>query len=228
MIDKTTITHPIQLYALDILSRQKSARFSDMKKPGTDSNLYTYHLKQLIKSQLVEKHDNVYRPTARGLYYIDHMSHEKLKPRQQPKIITVIIVKNNKDEILLRQKDRQPFITRWSLPSGKIHLDDESVVAAAEREVNEKTGLSPRNLVRLGEAHITITADESLISNALMHVFSANVGNQSIESNNLIWTDDSWRKQHELTPEINDLIKLSSKRKIQPFFAELKYNINLS
>jgi len=228
MFDIDYISHPIQKHILHVLTDRKNARFRDMRKPGTDSNLYSYHLKQIIKDGFVEKTDKGYRLTAKGLLYVDRVSHESSKPRQQPKIITMILLKNNKNQILLTKRNRQPFITRWTFPNGKIHLEDASIQSSAERELAEKTNLTLHGLSHVGDCYIKTAADSLTINTVLAHIFYKSVGNLALDREDMAWTDKNWRQQHKLAPGVEDIIKLVEKRSKQPFFTELEYKINLS
>ena len=55
MIEFGSINHHIQLHILSMLIHQEFARFRDMRPKNVDTNLYSYHLKLLIKQGLVAK-----------------------------------------------------------------------------------------------------------------------------------------------------------------------------
>ncbi len=44
-------------------------------------------------------------------------------------------------EVLLIQRNKQPYLGMWALPGGHLNIDDPSLEAAAEREAREETGL---------------------------------------------------------------------------------------
>src|SRR5258708_5606353 len=44
-------------------------------------------------------------------------------------------------EVLLIQRNKQPYQGMWALPGGHLNTDDSSLEAAAQREVQEETGL---------------------------------------------------------------------------------------
>ena len=60
MFEQDTITHHIQKYIIGVLIHQKYARFRDLKPPRVDSNLYSYHLKKLLKQKIIQKIANPY------------------------------------------------------------------------------------------------------------------------------------------------------------------------
>jgi 8-oxo-dGTP diphosphatase len=44
-------------------------------------------------------------------------------------------------EVLLIQRNKQPYLGMWALPGGHLNRDDSSLEAAAQREAREETGL---------------------------------------------------------------------------------------
>src|SRR6266699_6713781 len=44
-------------------------------------------------------------------------------------------------EVVLNQRNKEPFKGMWALPGGHLNTDDLSLEAAAQREVREETGL---------------------------------------------------------------------------------------
>ena len=119
---------------------------------------------------LVEPVDGGYGLTAEGLRYIDTISLKDEQPRVQPKIVTQIACQNEKGEWLLYRRNRQPFRGSIGFPYGKIHLG-ETVLAAAEREFTDKTGLTA-TLQHRGEVYITAVEKGELISHMLSHLFT--------------------------------------------------------
>jgi len=41
-------------------------------------------------------------------------------------------------EVLLIQRNKQPYLGMWALPGGHVNTDDESLEAAAQRETREE------------------------------------------------------------------------------------------
>src|SRR5215469_12788160 len=44
-------------------------------------------------------------------------------------------------EVLLIQRNKEPYLGMWALPGGHLNVDDLSLDAAVQREVREETGL---------------------------------------------------------------------------------------
>ena len=78
MFEQDTITHHIQKYIIGVLIHQKYARFRDLKPPKVDSNLYSYHLRKLLKQKIIQKIDERYTLTLKGLMYIDRVSEKNM------------------------------------------------------------------------------------------------------------------------------------------------------
>ncbi len=153
----------------------KWARFRDMRPPKVDSNAYSYHLKTLQKEGFVEKGDEGYRLSPKGLSYVDKVSMEKFEPRIQPKLTNMLVIQNSKGEVLLISKSKQPFIDTWMLPYGKVHMEDESFFSAAVREADEKLHITPEGLDHRGSCFIRAMVRGELISSILANVFTATV-----------------------------------------------------
>ncbi len=61
----------------------------------------------------------------------------------------VIFVKEEKDlRVLLVQRKNDPFKNKWALPGGFLEKE-ESLVAGAKRELEEETGLKPKELYQI-------------------------------------------------------------------------------
>lgn len=169
---KQPIEHFIQKHILKTLTHVEVARFKDMRPKNVDSNLYNYHLKLLIKAGLVAKlASGQYCLSPNGIRYADHVSLDKYIYRQQPKILTLIVNLNKEGQILLWPKYKQPFIGRWSLPSGKMHYEDSSVKAAVQREIQYLTTADNLEIEHKGVVEYLAYAEGVLFTHTLAHVF---------------------------------------------------------
>lgn len=204
MIEFTTINHYIQKYILSILIRQKVARFRDMRPPKTDTNLYSYHLKRMIKDGFVEKTGAGYTLGQKGILYGDRVSTGTFTIRPQPKIIIMLVVQNSNGDVLLYKKDKQPFLDVWNLPQGKVHVEDASLRGAAQREAQEKLDISvePQHA---GDCYIRMKADDEVVMSTMVHVFRAE-SDDVVESSQLHWARPHKLTQYELAPAVLDII----------------------
>lgn len=156
MFEQDTIKHHIERSILVYLMVHEYARFSELRPKNVDTNLFTYHLKLLLKADYIAKTDAGYTLSRKGLIYVDRVSIDKMKLRTQPKIITMLLVQNSYGNVLLQKRTKQPYINTWTLPYGKLHIDDDSVIEVARRESTEKLGYDPTNLHHAGDCYIVV------------------------------------------------------------------------
>jgi len=223
MLELTEVNHHIQKYILSILMRQKVGRFRDLRAPKVDTNLFSYHLKLLTKSGFVDKVDGGYTLGIKGLEYIDRVNADKLFVRSQPKIITMLVVQNSDGDLLLQRRTKQPYIDTWTLPYGKLHIDDATILAAAQREAHEKLGLIDQTSVHAGDCYIRVKNGDEIISSTLVHV--CRFDRDGIEINdNLKWVRPHKLAQYDLAPAVQDIVARTFFRD-QFYFEEFKVQL---
>ena len=217
---KTTqpdITHNIQKHILGILLRQRTARFRDMRPPRTDANLYSYHLTQLVKSGLVKKVESGYSLDTAGLVYTDRLNADKLFVRQQPKIVTMLVIQNSEGDVLLQRRTKQPYIDMWTLPNGKFHIDDDSLMSAARREASEKLGLDNQEMIHAGDCYVRVHHGDTIMTVTLAHIFTFN--RDDIEATDqTMWIQPHKLHKLELAPGVQEIVARTFFR--DPFFFE--------
>jgi len=162
MFDKDDINHHIERSILGYLMTHEYARFRDLRPEGIETNLFSYHLKLMQKSDYVTKTDEGYTLSRRGLVYVDRVNAEKMRVRTQPKIITMLLVQDGYGKVLLQRRTKQPYINTWTLPYGKLHIDDVSVADAARRESKEKLDFDPHKLRHVGDCYITVMSGQEI------------------------------------------------------------------
>ncbi len=205
MVEFLSVNHHIQKHIIDVLMYQKAARFRDLRPPRIDTNLFTYHLTSLVKSGFVLKIEGGYTLSPAGLSYVDRVSSEDRAIRTQPKIITMLVIQNSEGDILLQRRTKQPFIDTWTLPYGKLHIDDESVHAAAQREVLEKLGIENQEVEHAGDCYIRVRVAGELLSTTLAHIFR--FYKDDIQTNDdLIWARPHKVSQLSLAPAVEDVM----------------------
>ncbi len=214
--------HSYENYILHRLALSDRRRFSELKPKGAESNLFIYHLKNLIKSGLVKKLDQGYSLTTAGERYVDKLSLADLRVRFQPKIVTVILCKNKHGEYLVYRRKRQPFFGMECFPYGKIHFG-ETIAGAANRELLEKTGVTAR-LTHRGDAYLTVRKNGELVSHMLCHVFiGTNPTGELLAESDIgacAWKDPRQIKAKDLIPGFFGIFRYA-KTPGKPFFKEL-------
>lgn len=205
MLESLSVNHHIQKHILDVLMYQKISRFRDLRPLKTDTNLFTYHLNSLVKSGMVEKVAGGYTLSLNGLSYVDRVSTEKKTIRTQPKIITMLVIQNGEGDILLQRRKKQPFIDTWTLPYGKLHVEDLSVKRAAQREAFEKLGLENPEMEHAGDCYIRVHSNGGLLSTTLAHVFRF-YKDDIPTSDELVWARPHKLYEYDLAPAVEDVM----------------------
>lgn len=182
MFEFTSIDHHIQKHIVSYLMSHKVARFRDMRPPKVDTNLYSYHLKLLLKQGYVVKIDKEYTLGTKGAVYVDRVSTDTVKLRPQPKIITMLVIQDEEGNVLVFKKRRQPFIELWTLPYGKVHNSDTSVYDGARREIAEKlNGMKLDNLRHVGDTYVHVMDKDVVAMSTLVHIFYGTTTDTQVE-----------------------------------------------
>ena len=205
MFEQTKLDHHIQRHIISVLMFRKLARFRDLRPPKTDTNLFTYHLKVLLKDGLIDKTEGGYTLSQNGMSYVDRVSTEKFLVRSQPKVITMMVVQNSDGDVLLQRRTKQPYIDTWTLPYGKLHIDDPSIEAAAKRETFEKLGLNNQPLTHAGDCYIRVKSGGAILSTTLAHVFRFN-SDAIVASENIMWARPHKLANNDLAPVVEAIV----------------------
>lgn len=208
MFEQRALQHHIQKYIIGILIHRKYARFRDLRPPKTDTNLFSYHLKVLIKEGWLEKSDEGYTLSRIGLEYVDRVSIKKLNIRTQPKIITMLLIQNSEGDVLVQKRTKQPYIDTWTLPYGKTHIQDESLEFGAIKESTKKLHYMPQTVRHVGDAYIRVKSDSKILSATMAHVFRFET-DDIIESEFLQWVQPLKLSQLNLAPALEDIVARS-------------------
>lgn len=206
MIEQDTLTHHIQRHIVKYLLTHHYARFRDMRPPRIDTNLYSYHLKLLQAGKLITKTPEGYTLSAKGLAYVDRVNAEHMKVRTQPKIITMLLVQDGYGKVLVQRRTKQPYINTWTLPYGKIHIDDQSVVAAAGREAHEKLAFTPDRPIRhVGDCYIRVVTDGQVLSTTLAHICRFETDDIA-ETDDIKWIEPLDLARLNLAPAVEHIV----------------------
>ena len=133
--------HQLQQHILKALTNNASLRYARLKPEEVEGNAFMYHLRQLIKAGYVSHIDENYSLTSQGKLYVDRVRLKTFTTPLQPKIVILIVARNNEGEVLCFERGRHPLINMVGLPYGKLHVN-ETIEAAAARELKKKTGYS--------------------------------------------------------------------------------------
>lgn len=147
-----------------------------------------YHLKGLLNAGLIKKDNGQYKLTDSGRRFAHTLSLTTGRTRQQPHILTAIILRNGKGEYLWSRWHREPNTGRVSFPHGMMHCG-ERLADMAALELAEKAGLEAQLIFR-GDVYIRIMRGHITDRHVLVHIFAA--------------SDPRPGRQNELRPEVSE------------------------
>ena len=217
MFEPVSVNHHIQKHIIDVLMYTSVARFRDLRPEKVETNLFTYHLNALVKTGMVHKVKDGYVLSSDGLTYVDRVSSENKTIRSQPKIISMLVIQNEEGDILLQKRSKQPYIDTWTLPYGKVHIEDASVLDAAQREAFDKLGLENPELEHAGDCYIRVKTDGTLLSTTIAHVFRA-YREYDIVNENLMWARPHRLGELKLAPAVEEVMSRTFFK--DPFYFE--------
>lgn len=174
----STIDHYIQRGILRTLSLTDSLRFSALKPSGLESNLFMYHLKQLLRQGLVAKEAQGYTLTTRGLQYVARVRRTNLDARIMPTLISLIVVQNEYGEYAMHPRPAQPFLKYLTFPGGVLYFGEE-LQAHAKLQVEEKLGF-PVALSLRGTASLRLRNEAILLTHAHAQIFFGTVAGRPL------------------------------------------------
>ncbi|HKU17981.1 MAG TPA: NUDIX domain-containing protein [Candidatus Saccharimonadales bacterium] len=220
--------HHIQQKILGKLLYAEWLNYARLRPAGIESNHFSYHLEQLMRAKLIVKHDKRYTLTAQGLQHVDRLSHQRMAGRLQPHIVTAINLVNEAGQTLLYKRGFQPYIGRSGFPLGKLHYE-ETTLAAAQRELAEKTGVTGVPLTHRGIVYLESKVEGVTISKVLYHLFDGTSGQTSQDPDpargTSMWMDEATLADHELMPGFRAIKKLLAAHPGEFFFEELCENM---
>lgn len=200
-----SVNHSIQKHIIDLLEHAKIARFSELRPARTDTNLFTYHLNSLVKRGLVDKTEEGYSLSVKGLSYVDQGKAQEKLSYVQPKILTMLVVQNEEGDVLLQKRSKQPYIDTWTLPYGRVHMNDKSIIRAAQRVAFEKLGLENPDMEHAGECYVRVWTNRELLTSTLVHVFRM-YQDEVIEGEHLLWVQPHKLFDYEVAPAVAEIM----------------------
>ncbi len=205
MFENKVLKHPIQKFIMGALVYKKIARFSDLRPPKTDTNLFSYHLKALIKEGWVEKIETGYTLSKNGLEYVDRIGTESLNFRTQPKIITMLLIQNSEGDVLVQKRLKQPYINTWTLPYGKTDIHDESIEFGAKRVSLQKLNYLSETIRHVGDAYIRVKMNDESLSATFAHIFRFET-DDIVETESLHWVQPLKLPRLTLAPAVEEVV----------------------
>ncbi len=115
---------------------EKKLKFNEIEKSlKIRSNKLDYHLKKLIKKEILEKNNNDYSLTASSEYLIPYIS------EKNSVLPVILILIGNKNKVFLCKREKRPYKNLLSLPGGRILLG-ENIKDSVKRIMKEKHNIN--------------------------------------------------------------------------------------
>jgi mutator protein MutT len=122
---------------------KKDLSFSEILQQTklSDHGQLNYHLKNMLKEEIVEKKEGKYSLTTLGERVGSYLT--QIQSKEVFPLTVVLGIIKNKGNILLLKRARKPELGKWCFPGGKLRAG-ETIFEAAEREVLEETGIKAK------------------------------------------------------------------------------------
>lgn len=224
--------HPIQANILKELLLKESARFTEINSEQISSDQFTFHLKQLIETGIIEKNgDGNYKLTVSGKEYANRhdIDSQEVKLEKQAKLTVLVIptrINSGKREYAMQTRLKQPFYGYRGFVTGKIKYG-ETAVDAAERELLEEMGLRG-NLIQKTVYHERIySTEQKLLEDKYFFLFLAdNADGELIREypgGKSDWVAEDDCLKGNVFYDISDLLKLTQQNSTE--FLEKSYAV---
>lgn len=133
--------HSAQTTILRELLFMPAARFAELQKStGLESDHVKFHIARLVELGYVEKQDQQYSLTSAGKEYANKLDTDQNKIERQPKSAVILVIENERGQLLVQERLKHPYFGFWGFAGGKIRWG-ETILEAAARELMEETGL---------------------------------------------------------------------------------------
>mgnify|MGYP000682743031 CR=1 FL=1 len=221
------IYHHLQKDILTRLIESEKARYADLKPVTVEGNVFTYHLRNLIREKLVIKNeDGTYSLTDKGKLYGVNNSLKSQDLLEQAHSIILLSVRNG-DQWLLRKRLVQPLIGKTGFIHGEPRAN-ETVVASGHRILKSRTGLEADQLIVRGSGYIGMYNDQGgLVAYSAftlletMHVVGELLPSDSHGEN--IWFENPDFASPDMVPSMSDLVSKLSQPEL--FFLDATYTV---
>ncbi|MBU0708953.1 NUDIX domain-containing protein [Patescibacteria group bacterium] len=223
--------HPAQVDILLNLIYQPEAGFSELNTTDLSSDHFSFHVKRLVDTGLVEKTvQGRYRLTREGKEFANRFDTTAGVLEKQDKIGVLICGVKKEGRLkkyLIQQRLKQPYYGFYGFITGKARWG-EAVMEVAARELKEETNLDGK-LELVGIKHkMDYAKDDEFLEGKYFFVFRATElhGNlvESFEDGRNAWlTEEEIFKLEDLFDGVDESIKMINQAEL--VFSETKYKV---
>ncbi len=216
---------------LKMLLFNPQARFNKLNATELTSDHFSYHIKSLMKKNLIAKAGQYYCLTPEGKEFANLMDTDVMKVEKQPKVGVLVIAEkkvNGKRMLLLQQRLKEPYYGFYGFVTGKVRFG-EMVLETAARELDEEAGLTA-NLKHkyIIHEHIYDVKTGKLLEDKFFHVVSATKIKGELKDHeggkNLWVSEQDFFKNRKLFYDEADLLKMMKKEDTE--FVERTYYVD--
>ena len=232
-MNKDLEIHPVQARVLRELLFKTEARFVELNVLDLTTDHFSFHIRSLVESGLVEKNANDrYSLTSVGKEFANRFDAEQkdIRPEKQAKlgVLVCCVKKEGKTKkYLVQQRLKQPYFGFYGFITGKIKWG-ETIYETAAREMQEESGLTGR-LTLVGIKHkMDYSQEGDLLEDKHFFVFKVEEvkGNliESYEGGRNLWLP---KKDISKLPSLFDGVEETIKMILQKrlLFSETKYKV---
>ncbi len=219
--------HHIQAEIFAKLRASDSVRYRDLKDPALESSQFVYHLKELIKRDLVEKNENNhYKLSPKGMSLAQYFSSEKAALNPGTLSYTMLFLQSKNGKWLLVKRKKQPFYDSYAAPSGKIHTH-ETLQQAADRELALVTDGKIENKLQYKGYVSILTKNEFAQTHVTGPIWFMDnceeFDHSKITAKNLLWADWQELPYEKFIPGWREIVEMIEAGK--PAYLDLSFNI---
>ncbi|HUB94014.1 MAG TPA: NUDIX domain-containing protein [Verrucomicrobiae bacterium] len=203
------VEHYIQRNILRSLSRAGQLTFSQLRPDGIENGIFSYHLKQLVRDELVAREGDKYTLTADGIRYVSRATRTNIDVLPQPKLFCLLLIENESGEFILHRRNAQPFLGSYTFPGGAVFFG-ENLKGLVDRQLLEKIG-SLLPMKHRGIANLRLGEEGQILSHTYAHIYYHKVdGRPLILSKDgrftPEWINPFHRDSNDLFPDVTRII----------------------
>ncbi|MBI2464664.1 hypothetical protein HYV64_00845 [Candidatus Shapirobacteria bacterium] len=195
--------HQIQKILLARLTQQNGQRYSRLTSGYDFENNIVFHLKQLTKSELVEKTGDIYKITAKGMKEIYALGLPDLDYPERKLFYCGFVVTDGNENFLVKGHSSAK-INFYNLPSGDSRFGEkmeESLVRLFENNTAIKIGTDRFVFISL-HMKTTKTTNQEVLFDDAQAIYKVEVTKEEKEKMKLVG-DISWCSKSEIEKMAN-------------------------
>lgn len=202
----------------ELFTRNSKLKFNQIEKAiKIRSNMISYHLEQMKNDKIIYKEGDFYKLTDEAERYVPIFNHITTNEMSPLPIVLVALIED-KNKILLINRNKRPYKNYLSMIGGKIKLE-ENIEQSAHRHILEKTGINAKFEKISAIFHEQVKSDEKVKHSFILFFVIMKTNQEKFKESDygkLKWFDINKLKEEEIIPSDFWLIKnkLNSRIKI--------------